>query len=104
MRKSMFERDLLYPTEQQFEPGSVHITVYQPVTTGEIPVLIESKTAHNPLDYITEILGLIQADVFDRIRIDIRKTGIFYFKNGENYYKANYLEKGEYQIEPIPEF
>ena len=105
VKQSMFERDLLYPTEKQFEPGSVHVTVYQPEDSGGIPVLIEAKTPHNPLDYISDIIGLLQADVFDRIRIDIRKSGILYFKVNENrYFRVKYVEKGEYQTEPAKDF
>ena len=105
MRQSMFERDLLYPTEKQFEPGSVHITVFQPEESGGIPILIEAKTFHNPLDYISDIIGLLQADVFDRIRIDIRKSGILFFKSDENrYFKVKYLDKGVFQTEPIESF
>jgi hypothetical protein len=104
MKKSMFERDLLYPTEKIAEPGSVHVTVYQPENSGGIPVLIEAKTAHNPLDYISDIVALLQADVFDRTRIDIKKTGLIYFKTTDGLYRLKYLDKGEFSVERANDF
>lgn len=102
MNQAMFERDLLYPTAKGFEIGSVHITVFQPGKDGGIPILVEAKTDHNPVDYIPDIVNLIQADVFDRIRIDIRKSGILYFKADRNrYYKVRYQDENQYSSEIV---
>lgn len=49
MKQAMLERDLLYPTNKEYEIGSVHITVFQPDKHGGIPIMIEAKTEHNPL-------------------------------------------------------
>jgi len=105
MKQAMFERDLLYPTEKQDEPGSVHITVFQPDKSGGLPILVEAKTEHNPLDYIAEIVNHIQTDIFDRIRIDIRKSGILYFKVDQNRFcRIRYRDKEQYSSEFVDGF
>lgn len=103
-KRAMFERDILYPTQKIFEPGSVHVTVYQPDNTGIIPIVIEAKTEHNPTEYIQEILSILQTDIFDRIRINIKTNGLFYFKP---YYESSppcrvkFSDKDNYDIEEI---
>lgn len=107
MKRAMFERDLLYPTNNQFEPGSVHVTVYQPGQAGGIPVMIEAKTAHNPLDYLNDIVAILQADVFDRIRIDIRKSGILNLKLNDGnykYYRIKFKPEGGFETQYIKDF
>lgn len=105
MKNAMFERDLLYPTNSQFEPGSVHVIVYQPDSSGGIPVVIEAKTSHNPLDFIPDIIGILQADLFDRIRINIRKTGILYVKSEDGvYYKVSRrIDQDDYEAVQVAE-
>lgn len=78
MKEPMFERDLLYPTDVQFEPGSVHIRVHAPESDGRMPVHVEAKTEHDLLENLESILTVMQADVFDRIRMDIRRSGILF--------------------------
>lgn len=76
----LFERDMLYPTSNLNEPGSVHIRVFNPNNSARIPVLIESKTGHSPLNYLDSILRIMQSDIFDRIFIDVRRTLNLYIK------------------------
>jgi hypothetical protein len=76
----LYSRDLLYMTEKLNEPGSVHIDVLQPTTEGKMPVIIEGKTANSPLKYIDTILRLMQTDIFDRIRIDVKTNLDIYIK------------------------
>lgn len=99
-KQAMFERDILYPTQEPFEPGSAHIAVYAPKNSGSIPILIEAKTRHNTLDYIPDIIGILQTDIFDRIRIDIKKYGLLFFKAPENltYNLVQYTDKDEYSV------
>lgn len=104
MKTAMFERDILYPTQNPMEPGSVHITVYSPETTGRLPIVIKAKTNHNPVDYVLEIIGILQADVFDRIRIDIRSSGIMYFvpfDKSASCTRVNFTEKDKYTTEEV---
>ena len=70
----LFERDMLFPTDDALEPGSVHIKVYVRNKNVKIPVVIESKTSHSPLKYIDVIVRIMQADIFDRLIIDIKKN------------------------------
>jgi len=76
----LFERDMLYPTDDTFEPGSVHIKVYAPDNNVKIPVVIESKSSHSPLKYIDAIVRIMQADIFDRIIIDVKKNVDIYIR------------------------
>ncbi len=104
MKKAMFERDILYPTQKPFEPGSVHVTVFPPENSGGIPMVIEAKTSHNLLDYVPDIVGILQADVFDRIRIDIKVSGMLFFKkqDGSNtFYHVRFTGKDKYSVEEI---
>jgi len=42
--------------------------------------------------------------VFDRIRIDIRKSGILYFKADQNrYHKVRYQDENQYSSEIVDE-
>lgn len=95
MFEPMFERDLLYPVDFQSEPGSIHITVLKPDTKGKIQILITPKTDHNPFDYADSLIGILQADIFDRARIDIKKQGVFFFKSENDEYIKLIFEDGE---------
>lgn len=79
MYTPIFDRDLLYPTNKVMDPGSVHVAIMKPDNHGKLPVFISAKSGHNPLDYVETLIGVIQADIFDRIRINIKEQGIFYF-------------------------
>lgn len=85
----LFERDILYPTGNINEPGSIHIQVLNPNKNARIPVVIESKTNHCPYEYLDSIARIIQTDIFDRIFVDIRKNVILYFKLGTEHMKEN---------------
>lgn len=84
----VYERDLLYPTDNIFEPGSIHVELLQPCKTGKMPVVIENRTAHSPARYIDSIIRIMQSDIFDRIHIDVKN-------NVKLYIKANDLLKQE---------
>ena len=86
---ALFERDILYPTGNINEPGSIHIQVLNPNHKAKIPVVIESKTSHSPYEYLDSIVRIIQSDVFDRILVDVRKNVIFYFKVGKESIKES---------------
>ena len=95
MHKPMFERDLLYPTDSLLEPGSVRVAVLNPDVLGKLPILIIPKTSHNPLEYINILIDIIQVDIFNRIRINIKDQGIFFFKVNENEYVKLIYEDGK---------
>lgn len=77
----LFERDILYPTDNINDPGSIHIQVYSPDNRAKIPVVIECKTNHSAIKYIGTILRIMQSDIFDRIVIDLKKSADVYIKN-----------------------
>lgn len=103
MKNAMFERDLLYPTYKHFEPGSVHIMVYPPENSGHIPIIIESKSAHNPVEYIPSIIEILQEDVFNRIEIKIKECGRFFIKSVEHlpWYLVEFTGKDEYSVKEV---
>lgn len=85
MRQNIvFERDLLYPTDNVSEPGSIHVEVMNPTRKGKIPVVIESKTSHSPVKYIKPIVSVIQGDVFDRINVDLKANISLYIKANDD--------------------
>ena len=87
MHQPMFDRDLLYPTNNVLEPGSIHVAVLKPDIRGRVPIVITSKTDHNPLDYVETLVDIIQADIFDRTRMNVREQGIFLFRTEDTYTK-----------------
>lgn len=97
----MYERDILYPTNKPHEPGCIHVSVYPPEQMGGIPLVIEPKSNHDPLDYITDIIGILQTDIFDRIRIDLKNYGIIYIKSENNSYRLKFDEKGNHTVEKV---
>lgn len=84
MEDALFSRDLLYPTENLLEPGSVHIEVLNPDRRGRIPVVIEGKSPHSPLRHIDSIIRIMQSEIFDRILIDIKKNASVYIKTNNH--------------------
>ncbi len=77
----LFEKDMLYPTDNSIEPGCIHIQVLSPDNDAKIPVIIENKSSHSPLKYIDSIIRLMQTDIFDRILVDIKKNVDIYIKS-----------------------
>lgn len=71
---ALYSRDLLYITDNIYEPGSVHIEILSPSAKGKMHVLIESKTSHSPIKYMDSIIGIMQTDIFDRIHIDVKSN------------------------------
>lgn len=107
MSNIMFEKDLLYPTANVSEPGGIHVEIVNPNKKGRMPVIVESKTSHSPVEYINAIITIIQSDIFDRINVDVRKNVDLYIRLAEElkpkYGNKNYLlvvfnwEKIEYK-------
>ncbi|MGI6778704.1 MAG: hypothetical protein ACOX7R_12075 [Acetivibrionales bacterium] len=79
----LLSRDLLYPTGNIYEPGCVHVDILNPDKSERIPIVIEGKTDHSPLEYIDPILKIIQNDILERILVDARKNCNIYVLNRE---------------------
>ncbi|MDP4092703.1 MAG: hypothetical protein Q8920_05010 [Bacillota bacterium] len=80
----LYSRDLLYITENLFEPGSVHMEVLGPTGKGKMPVIIETKTSHSPVKYMDTIIRSMQTDIFDRININVKKNINLYIDAKDN--------------------
>lgn len=92
MTDVLFEKDMLYPTDNSIEPGCIHIRVLSPDNSNKLPVLIEDKSNHSPMKYIDSIIRLMQTDIFDRILVDIKKNVDLYIKadtEGSVYHKIS---------------
>ncbi|HPP36887.1 MAG TPA: hypothetical protein PK767_11705 [Clostridiales bacterium] len=113
----LFEKDMLYPTDNSIEPGCTHIRIMSPDNRSRLPVLIQAKSSHSPIKYIDSIIRLMQTDIFDRIFVDIKKNVEIYIPkdhqagDSENaacikvYYKDGELveEEAEFQVQgPTP--
>lgn len=77
---AVYERDLLYPTDNISDPGSIHVEILNPTKAGRMPVVIECKTAHSPIKNINAIIRVMQSDIFDRILVDIKKNVDLYIR------------------------
>lgn len=97
----IFDRDLLYPTGNLLDPGSVHVAIMKPDDYGKLPVFITVKSGHNPLDHIETLVAIIQADIFDRTRINIKNQGIFFFAQANDEYTRVVYQDGEQVTEKV---
>lgn len=97
----MFDRDLLYPTGNQHDPGSVHVTIMKPDNQGVIPIFIRPKSNHQPADYVDTLIEIIQNDVFDRAKIDVVTQGVFFFSVEENEFIKLWYQEGKRIIEKV---
>ena len=98
---SVYERDLLYPSETLYEPGCINVKMYSPTKEGKIPVVINSRTNHSPVKNIDAILKIMQIDILDRINVNINKNIELYIvsndsvkevSNGKDYIKVNFTD------------
>ena len=92
----LYERDLLYPTDNVNDPGCIHIEVLSPSKTGKMPILIESKTTHSPIKYINSIIRIMQMDIFDRIHIEVKDSAKLFIKSNDelkkDFQNKNYIK------------
>lgn len=109
----LFEKDMLYPTDNSIEPGCIHIRILSPDNKSRIPVLIQAKSNHSPMKHIDSIIRLMQTDIFDRIFIDIKKNVEIYVQekqqpegqNKNSYIKVSFRdneiigEEVEFQVQ-----
>jgi len=111
-KKVLYSRDMLYPTENLYEPGSVHVDVLSPDKSARLSVIVESKTEHSLVKNIDSIVRIMQNDIFDRILVNIKSNVSLYLKTNEelkkDYGGKEYLKvifNGEtIDFEPVEEF
>lgn len=88
MSSLLFERDLLYPTDNIIDPGILHVKILSP-DNSKMPVVVEPKSNHSSVENINAVLDVLQKDIFDRINIRI-------YDNTSVYILLNDSDKGKY--------
>ncbi|PYG89796.1 hypothetical protein LY28_00392 [Ruminiclostridium sufflavum DSM 19573] len=88
MSSVLFERDLLYPTDNVIEPGIIHVKILNPDNL-KMPVVVETKSNHSAVENVNAVLDVLQKDIFDRINIKI-------YDNTSVYILLNALDKAKY--------
>ena len=93
---AIYERDLLYSTDNVIDPGCIHIVVLAPDKDNKKPIIIECRTAHSPIKYINSIIRIMQIDIFDRIHIELKNSAKIFIKTDEDFKKdfqnKNYIK------------
>jgi hypothetical protein len=79
MSSLLFERDLLYPTDNILDPGILHVKIFHP-DNSKMPVIVEPMSCHSAIDYINVVLDILQKDIFDRINIRVCDNTSIYIK------------------------
>ncbi len=88
MSSFLFERDLLYPTDNILDPGIIHAKILNPIN-DKMPVVVEPKSSHSAASNINSVLEVLQKDIFDRINIRI-------YDNTQIYIILNDFDKESY--------
>lgn len=108
MSSFLFERDLLYPTDNILDPGILHIKILNP-NNSKMPVLVEPKSNHSAVKNILSVIEVLQKDIFDRINIRVYDNTLIYIQlndvDRETHGDIRYLKvvfKGihEFSLEP----
>jgi len=108
MSSLLFERDLLYPTDNIIDPGILHVKIMSP-DNSKMPVIVEPKSNHSSVENIDAVLDVLQKDIFDRINIRVYdNTSVYILLNSSDkakYGDVKYLNvvfKGvhEFSLEP----
>lgn len=69
--KTVYERDLLYPIDNDYELGAMHLQVLGMGKNGKIQVVIEKRSQHLPVKYMDSIINTLQNDVFNRLDVKV---------------------------------
>ena len=88
MSSLLFERDLLYPTDNIIDPGILHVKILNP-GNSKMPVIVEPKSNHSAVENVSAVLDVLQKDIFDRINIKV-------YDNTSVYLLLNDLDKAKY--------
>lgn len=111
MSSVLFERDLLYPTDNVIEPGIIHVKILNP-DNSKMPVVVETKSNHSAVENISAVLDVLQKDIFDRINIKVYdNTSVYICLNDSDkakygdvkYLKIVFNGVQEFTLEPFDE-
>ncbi|WP_027628382.1 hypothetical protein [Ruminiclostridium cellobioparum] len=109
MSSFLFERDLLYPTDNILDPGILHVKLLNPNNT-KIPVVLEPKSNHSVVKNMDSVLDLLQKDIFDRINIRVNdNTQVYVLLDGPDReacgdtqcLKVVFMGIHEFTLEPV---
>lgn len=67
----IYERDLLFATDDSNEIGVVKVKLYGAKKSSKITAVIEEKSEHDPLQYVESVLHSLDVEMFKRININI---------------------------------
>jgi len=81
--KIVYQRDLLYPIDNENELGSIHLEVLGVGKNGKVQVIVEHKSNHSPVKYIDSIISTMQKDVFNRLDVNVSEGVDIYFLTDE---------------------
>ena len=95
----IFDRDMLYPTGNNLDPGSVDVAVMSPNSQGNLPVFLSAKSNHKPMEYMDILLDIIQSEIFDRTGIDIKSQCTFFILDENDEYIKLVWKNGKQIIE-----
>ena len=106
-----YQVDLLFNTGDNNEPGSLHVQVMSPSKEKRLSAVIEADPVVSIRNNIDAIIEVMQKDIFNRIKTDIKNELNLYFVlsdsqkaefNGSSIVKLLYGEAG-YQFESVEE-
>ncbi len=105
----LFERDLLFATDDSNEIGVVKVKLYGAEKLSKITAVIEAKSEHNPLQYVESVLHSLDVEIFKRININIIDNIDVIFNNSGKVLRVTFESKDSfipYQLEEVelPDF
>jgi hypothetical protein len=70
----LYERDLLFSTNNEVEIGVVSVKLISSKQNSKIVTVVRPKSEHNMFDYAESILKSLDAEMFSRIKVNILKN------------------------------
>jgi len=78
MPEVAYNVDLLFPTKDNEQPGTMHVKVMSPRAKTRLTIVIEVDQHAPIMENITSIISYMQKDIFNRINTDAKsETTIF---------------------------
>ena len=111
MAEVAYNVDLLFNTNVEDELGSLHLNVMSPRKESVLSVVVEIESGVSIQKNIEEIIKVIQREIFNRIKADVKKDVNLFFIvpedqkadfEGGSYVKL-FVEDGIYRFEKVDE-
>ena len=103
----VYQRELLFATNDPNEVGVVRVKLYSAKKNKKIVAVIEAKSEHNPKDFMKSILESIQIEMFKRINVKISENVDVIIAYSNEYSKIIFDEEDimtSFHFEDIKEF